>query len=812
MSQFDVKMTELADAIKIKNTNVSGKLSVQGMIDAVSGIVINPPSGGGVDVSGVTAKASDVLNTVKFVDNTGTLKSGTIETVTPSVTDNTFTVKKGYVASDTTLNVATASEPTINANVVTVYKGYNASQKTVTIPEMTISNNGTQIVVPVGYNKTEQTFQVGGGGIDTSDATATASQMLEGATAYAKGVKITGNIKTVTATLADNVVTVPGGHIAQAQTLTVAEMSAPSTSGNVVTIAKGYNKAQKTVTVGTSVAAKTYTPGTADQKIAAGSYLAGEQTIKGDANLIADNIAEGITIFGVQGTHSSGGTGGSTVKFGYWNAAGTNSYFQELDLSGNTPVEIGDKVSYGTVYLFETGQTAPVYTVTGTTVDPEDVRLGEKFVNLRGELVEGTMPTVTPSLDGNVFTVASGYVAKDTTLTVPEMTISNDGSKITVPVGYNKTEQTFPITSGSTVDLSFVTATASDIRSGKVGASKTGTPVYGTLDVTGGGTSSGEDIFYMATSYQGVVQKITLSGLLITDDMGEPYSLNGEYLLLDESTKGKERVWYCAATTPTTYNGTEYASMSDVCIGCYEVDVGWDDETETTIYEYYWGICYGKEPSLWGTYYYCSDATLQSPMQVTSWSVGEMYITTVLNNATLTPSTPDAAPYGPTAWNGKKMVWSDSAEIYLTYGDDCLPSCIGYWVRQDSGPITVNSTWINPVSGAVVKINERSNEYRGWRIVAYIDYFKDTRVAYNHEGDAFHEDGPIPNPFELSYTSAYGGSAMPSGKIYTACGIGGWQPSDTEITGLEIKKNAPKLGSVYNKDATVRIGAMYPAK
>ena len=38
MSQFDVKMTELADAIKVKNTSVSGKLSVQGMIDAVDGI------------------------------------------------------------------------------------------------------------------------------------------------------------------------------------------------------------------------------------------------------------------------------------------------------------------------------------------------------------------------------------------------------------------------------------------------------------------------------------------------------------------------------------------------------------------------------------------------------------------------------------------------------------------------------------------------------------------------------------------------------------------------------------------------------
>lgn len=53
MSQFDVKMTELADAIKAKNNNITGQLSVQGMIDAVDGIVINPPSGEGADVQAV---------------------------------------------------------------------------------------------------------------------------------------------------------------------------------------------------------------------------------------------------------------------------------------------------------------------------------------------------------------------------------------------------------------------------------------------------------------------------------------------------------------------------------------------------------------------------------------------------------------------------------------------------------------------------------------------------------------------------------------------------------------------------------------
>jgi hypothetical protein len=89
---------------------------------------------------------------------------------------------------------------------------------------------------------------VGGiAGTFTSDANAAAGHILSGMTAYVNGNKITGSI--------------------------------PS---------KG---------------AATYTPGTTNQTIAAGQYLSGAQTIKGDTNLIASNIKSGVQIFGVTGTH-----------------------------------------------------------------------------------------------------------------------------------------------------------------------------------------------------------------------------------------------------------------------------------------------------------------------------------------------------------------------------------------------------------------------------------------------------------------------------------------------------------------------------
>lgn len=66
--------------------------------------------------------------------------------------------------------------------------------------------------------------------------------------------------------------------------------------------------------VGSGVAKKsatTYTPGTSDQVIVSGQYLDGDQTIEGDANLAAENIKSGVSIFGVAGSYKGESSGGS---------------------------------------------------------------------------------------------------------------------------------------------------------------------------------------------------------------------------------------------------------------------------------------------------------------------------------------------------------------------------------------------------------------------------------------------------------------------------------------------------------------------
>lgn len=71
-----------------------------------------------------------------------------------------------------------------------------------------------------------------------------------------------------------------------------------------ILLGKQLINSNKEVITGTipSQEAQTITPMTTDQTIDSGKYLAGAQTIKGDANLIAENIKSGISIFGVEGT------------------------------------------------------------------------------------------------------------------------------------------------------------------------------------------------------------------------------------------------------------------------------------------------------------------------------------------------------------------------------------------------------------------------------------------------------------------------------------------------------------------------------
>lgn len=129
----------------------------------------------------------------------------------------------------------------------------------------------------------------------------------------------------------------------------------------------------------TTQGAKTVTPTTTNQTaVASGRYTTGDVVVSGDANLVPENIAEGVSIFGVDGTHSGGGTfDGATVTFtdnvsfgGGLSVYALNPQLEvvSLDSSGTLTIAVGTiaAVSFGrNGALHETGDVEILFDMFG---------------------------------------------------------------------------------------------------------------------------------------------------------------------------------------------------------------------------------------------------------------------------------------------------------------------------------------------------------------------------------------------------------------------------------------------------------------
>ena len=128
------------------------------------------------DVSSVTAAAGDVLTGKIIVAADGTVTTGTMAnngavSKTLTVEDPSYTVPKGYHAGTGTVSISTETK-TVTPTT---------AQQTVNPTEGKVLSAVTVNAIPAQY-------------VDTSNATATAAQILDGATAYAAGKLVEGTM------------------------------------------------------------------------------------------------------------------------------------------------------------------------------------------------------------------------------------------------------------------------------------------------------------------------------------------------------------------------------------------------------------------------------------------------------------------------------------------------------------------------------------------------------------------------------------------------------------------------------------------
>lgn len=254
-------------------------------------------------------------------------------------------------------------------------------------------------------------------GVGTDDATATASDILSGKTAYAKGSKLTGTIASKGATdltASGATVTVPAGYYPSdaSKSVGTATQATPTvsidkTTGKVTasaTQAAGYVAAgTKSGTLQlTKQPAATVTPGTtAKTAVAADRYTTGAVTVAGDSNLVSENIKSGVSIFGVQGSLSNSGPDSTTVyniyeSLMYSGAITTGQYDRTFE---NIPDYIR---TYNTGSIFRTCSPGPniISLVLGPTSD-FDISFVYANMRLLSKLIIFPLAVNRPSLLGD---------------------------------------------------------------------------------------------------------------------------------------------------------------------------------------------------------------------------------------------------------------------------------------------------------------------------------------------------------------------------------------------------------------------------
>ncbi len=583
----------------------------------------------GVDTSDATATAAQILkDKTAYVD--GRKITGTLS-YSPSGTGGNGTI---YTATETT-----ASGDYINLQCAVNTPKAHLSGSTITMRTSQAEfGNATAADVTSGKTFTSAAgLKIAGthvcsGGIDTSDATATETDMARGVTAYVNGEKITGTVETredgtglnfndEDVTILDRsssglvcLYAVPGKNYLIRPSVEVAlyaelgrfgdATAADVVSGKTFTSAAGlkvtgtkvdldtsdatasasdllsgktaYVNGEKITGSISSKASAIYTPGTSDQTIASGQYLSSTQTVKGDANLIPENIISGKTIFGVEGSHACSTPSGTidittngTHDVTNYASANVNVPSSGIDTSDATATASdirsdvtayvkGEKITGSLSKLGNAGGTVGSHTAAGNTyislkyteskdfiisngtylssrasnfgdATAEDVVSGKTFTSAAGLLVEGTKV----DLDTSDATASASDILSGKTAYV-------NGSKVTGSIASKSAATYTPGTADQTIASGQYLSGAQTVK--------------GDANLVAGNIKSGVSIFGVAGTYEG-------SG-------GSSGGIQAQHITSKSDTitisgNGTVKVWGYGYYSSGTYSKTTYAFVGD---------------------------------------------------------------------------------------------------------------------------------------------------------------------------------------------------------------------------------------------------------
>ena len=388
-----------AGAVATPATTVNAGNAATTGVTASTGVV-------SITTSAVTSSITPSVSTAGWVSSTeGTKAAGTI-----TVPAKTYTYQLPTVQAASTYNTSTSDRTIAQGTYLTG----SQTIKAVTTANISAANIKDGITIKVGdANDDDRIKGVTGtftdaSTVSTGQTAATANQILNGYSAWVDGAEVKGSIATKTSsdlTVSGSTVTTPAGFYAASASKSVGAGSATTpattiTPNDISVVASGGNiiasNAKKTQNVTPTVTAGYVTAGTAGTiTVSAKSTTVAAADL--DENLIAANIASGVTIFGISGTHS-----GET----HTSYTPSSTYFQTSTTGAVTGASVvANKYTTSNYYVKSGTATTPA-----TTITPNNITITTTGGNITAENTQKTQ-SITP-------TVASGWVAAGTAGTI----------------------------------------------------------------------------------------------------------------------------------------------------------------------------------------------------------------------------------------------------------------------------------------------------------------------------------------------------------------------------------------------------------